>query len=158
MSETTPFWLQNATAEQPRFIGAPSTRDAIAIQRKADRIGGRGYVVDFAGDGTAEMYWDALVAEARLLQLPDLMDGEWLNSGGYYNRKKGQWFNNKGAKGISIEILRGAVLARILELGLSDEAVNRYITRKGRTVAEEEAFYRMDFAERVEALRTGAAI
>jgi hypothetical protein len=141
-----------------RFMDAPATRDAIARRRDAELIGGRGYNINFAGEGTAEMYWDALVAEARLLQMPDLMDGEWVNSGGHYDRRKGEWVNREGAAGIPISVMRDVVLGRIIELDLSKEVVDRYITRKGRTVAEEEAFFRMDCAARVEALRTGAAL
>ena len=151
-------YISIESGDSGKFVNAPATRDAIARQRNANMRGGRGYTVDFAGEGTAEFYWDALIAEARLLQQPDLMDGEWLNSGGYYDRQKGQWFNTEGAKGIPVDVFRGVVLARILELGLSNEAVDRYITRKGRTVAEEEAFYRMDFEERVNALRSGEAL
>lgn len=147
----------------PRFVDASATRDAITRQKAVrnmatEVIGGRGYNVDFAGEGTAEIYWDALVAQARLLQLPDLLSGDWLNSGGHYNRQKGEWFNREGATGIPIDILRGVVLARIIELDLSKDVVDQYVTRKGRTVAEEEAFYRLPFNERMNSLRTGAAL
>jgi hypothetical protein len=154
-AKVTPFISIDADS---RFVGSPATRDAIARQRNADAIGGRGYDRDLAGEGTAELYWDALMAEARLLQLPDLFSGDWLNSGGRYDRKRGEWFNRDGAVGVPIDVLRAVVLGRIIELGLSKEAVDRYIARKGRTVTEEASFYRFDFAARVEALRTGAAL
>lgn len=144
-----------------KFLDAPATRAAIARQmaaRRGDSIGGQGYNVDFAGEGTAEMYWDALIAEARLLQVPDLMDSEWVNSGGHYDRKKGEWFNTEGATGIPIAMPRDVVLGRIIELGLSKETVDRYVTRRGRTVAEEEAFYRLPFKERMNALRSGEVL
>jgi hypothetical protein len=142
----------------PNFVDSPITRDAIARQKDADSIGGRGYTVECAGEGTAEIFWDALVAQARLLQQPDLMGGEWLNSGGHYDRQKGEWFNRDGATGIPIDVLHGVVIGRILHLGLSKETVDRYVTRKGRTVAEEQAFYRLPFKARMQALRTGAAL
>jgi hypothetical protein len=145
-----------------KFADAPATRDAIARRRDARPsdalIGGQGYSVDFAGAGTAEMYWDALVAEARLLQLPDLLGGEWVNSGGHYDRKKAEWFNTEGAVGIPIAILRDVVLGRIIELGLSKEILDKYVTRNGRTVAEEEAFLGMDVEARVKAIRGGEAL
>jgi hypothetical protein len=50
------------------------------------------------------------------------------------------------------------VLGRIVELGFSKEVVDKYVTRKGRTVAEEEAFYRLSFNERLNALRSGQAL
>jgi len=137
---------------------APATRDAIARRGDSYQIGGQGYDINFAGDGTAELYWDALMAEARLLQMPDLLSGEWVNSGGHYDRRKGEWFNTEGATGIPISMLRDVVLGRIIELGLTKESVDKYVTRKGRTVAEEEAFFRMDFAARVKAIRTGVAL
>lgn len=161
MSDTTPSWLQNATAERPRFMDATATRDAIAWQRASQdnhAIGGRGYNVNFAGEGTAELLWDALIAKARLLQSPDLLSGEWVNSGGHYDRQKGEWFNTDGATGIPIDVLRGVVLGRIIELGLAEEAVDRYITRRGRTVAEEERFFNLSFEARMQALRTGAPL
>jgi hypothetical protein len=153
----------SVSADSRRFVNAPATRDAIARRKDAQRldadvIGGRSYRVDFAGEGTAEFYWDTLVAEARLLQLPDLMDGEWINSGGHYDRQKGEWRNTEGSTGIPIDILRGVVLGRIVELGLTQETVDRYITRKGRTIAEEEAFYRLPFNGRMNALRSGEAL
>jgi hypothetical protein len=146
-----------------RFVNAPATQHAIARRRDAQRldadvIGGRNYRIDFAGEGTAEMYWDALIAEARLLQLPDLFDGEWINNGGHYDRQKGEWFNTEGATGIPISVLRDVVLARIIGLGLSKEVVDKYVTCKGRTVADEEAFYRLPFNERMNALRSGEAL
>jgi hypothetical protein len=149
------------TVEGPaesQFVDSSITRDAIARRRDADSIGGRGYNINFAGEGSAELYWDALVAEARLLQLPDLLSGEWLNSGGHYDRRKSEWFSREGATGIPIAVLDGVVLGRCIELGLSKELVDRYITRKGRTVADEEAFYRLSFEARMQALRTGAAL
>ena len=145
-------------SDNSQFLGAPATRDAIARRRDAEQIGGRGYNVDFAGDGTAELYWDALMAEARLLQLPDLLSGEWVNSGGHYDRQKGEWFNTEGATGIPISILRDVVLGRIIELRLSKKIVDRYVTRHSRTVEQEEAFYRLSFDERMNALRSGAAL
>jgi hypothetical protein len=141
-----------------KFVDAPATRDAIARRRDADMIGGRGYTVDFAGEGTAEMYWDAFIAQARLLQMPDLLSGEWVNSGDQYDRKKGQWFNTEGATGIPISILRDVVLGRIIELNLSKEAVDKYVTRRGRTVAEEERFFNLSFEARMQALRSGEAL
>ncbi len=156
-AKVIPF-VSTACADS-QFVDSPATRDALARKRQqnAELIGGRGYGVDFAGEGTAEFYWDALMAEARLLELPDLLSGEWLNSGGHYDRRKGEWFNTKGALGIPLSMLRDVVLLRIIELGLSIEVVDRYVTRRGRTVAEEEAFYRLPFEARMEALRTGAA-
>ena len=144
-----------------KFVDAPATRNAIARRRDArrsDTVGGQGYDIDFAGEGTAELYWDALIAQARLLQLPDLLSGEWVNSGGHYEKNKGEWFHTESATGISISVLRDVVLGRIIELGLSKEVVDRYVTRKGRTVAEEEAFYRLPFNERINALRSGEAL
>jgi len=163
MSDTTPSWLQNATIERPRFVDAPATRDAIARQKDAQRlntdaIGGRNYRINFAGEGTAEIYWDALVAEARLLQLPDLLSGEWVNLGGHYDRNKGEWLNTECATGIPISVLRDVVLGRIIELGLTKETVDKYVTRRGRTVAEEERFFNLPFEARMQALRTGAAL
>jgi hypothetical protein len=153
----------SVSADSHRFVNALATRDAIARRRDAQRlntdvIGGRSYRVDFAGEGTAEMHWDALIAEARLLHLPDLVSGDWVNSGGHYDREKGEWFNTKGATGIPISILRDVVLGRIIELGLTQELVDRYVVRKGRTVAEEEAFYRLPFNKRMNALQSGEAL
>src|ERR1700730_9839297 len=102
-------------AADSKFVGAPATRDAISRSNHAALIGGQGYSIDFAGVGTAELIWDALIAEARLLHLPDLLSGEWLNSGGHYDRKKGEWFNTEGAAGIPISLLRDVVLGRIVE-------------------------------------------
>jgi hypothetical protein len=153
----------SVSADTRRFVNAPATRDAIARRKDAQRldadvIGGRSYRVDLAGEGTAEMYWDALIAEARLLQLPDLFDGEWINSGGHYDRRMGEWFNTEGATGIPISVLRDVVLGRIIELNLTKETVDKYITRKGRTIAEEEAFYQLPFNARINALRSGVAL
>jgi hypothetical protein len=153
----------SVSADSHRFVDAPATRDAIARRRDAQRldaevIGGNGYRVDYAGEGTAELYMDALLAEARLLQQPDLMDGEWLNSGGHYDRKKGEWFNTEGTTGIPISVLRDVVLGRIIELGLSKETIHKYITRRGRTVAEEERFFNLSFDARMQALRSGEAL
>lgn len=120
-------------------------------------IGGRGYTIDYAGQGTAEVFWDFYIAQARLLQLPDLLSGEWINSGGHYDRQKGEWFNTKGTKGIPIGVLRDVIAGRIMELGLDGDTVFRYLTRRGRTIAEEQAFLRLDFDARMHALRTGAA-
>jgi hypothetical protein len=144
----------------PQFVDSPATRDTIARQRRwnAESIGCRGYSVDFAGEGTAEACWDALIAEARLLHLPDLFSGEWLNSGGHYDRQKGEWFSTDGATGISISVLRDVVLGRIIELGLSKEIVDRYITRHGRTIAEEERFLNLSFEAQMQALRSGEAL
>jgi hypothetical protein len=165
VSESIPEWARKLTAIEAdsRFVEAPATRDAIARRRDAQRrdanlIGGQGYATDLAGAGTAELYWDALIAQARLLQLPDLMDGEWLNSGGHYDRHKGEWFNREGPTGIPISVMRDVVLGRIIELGLTKESVDKFVTRKGRTVAEEEAFYRLPFNERMNALRSGEAL
>jgi len=145
-----------------KFADAPATRHAIARRRDAQPtdafIGGQGYNLNFAGEGTAEFYWDALVAEARLLQMPDLLSGEWVNSGGHYDRRKGEWFNTDGATGIPIAMLRDVVLGRIIELKLSKEVVDKYVCRTGRTVAEEQSFYRMDFPERIKAIREGTAL
>ena len=160
MSET-PSWARGAlstAANDSKFLDAPATRDAIARRGDSYQIGGQGYNLNFAGDGTAELYWDALLAEARLLQMPDLLSGEWVNSGGHYDRRKGEWFNTDGATGIPIAMLRDVVLGRIIELKLSKEVVDRYVTRRSRTVAEEEAFFRLQFNERMNALRTGAAL
>jgi hypothetical protein len=150
----------SVSADSHRFVNAPATHDAIALRREMQRgdaevIGGNGYRVDYAGNGTAEMYWDALMAEARLLQLPDLLSGQWINSGGHYDRNKSEWFNTEGATGVPISILHDVVLGRIIELRLSKEVVDKYVTRKGRTVAEEEAFYRLPFNGRMNALRSG---
>jgi len=156
-----PFDPYISVSADLHFVRASATRDAIALQKTArggDAIGGHGYSLDFAGKGTAELYWDALMAEARLLQLPDLLSGEWINSGGHYDRQKGEWFNTDGATGIPILVLRDVVLGRIIELGLSKEIVDRYITRRGRTVAEEERFFNLSFDARMQALRTEAAV
>jgi len=147
------------SADSKKFLDAPATREAIARQtaRRGDAIGGSGYDINFAGEGSAELYMDALLAEARLLQMPDLLSGEWVNSGGHYDRRKGEWLNTEGATGIPISILRDVVLGRIIELGLTKESVDKFVTCRGRRVAEEEAFFKMDFAARVKAIRTGAA-
>jgi hypothetical protein len=117
--------------------------------------GGDGYDVDYAGPGTSERNWDGLMSQVRLLQDPDFMSGEWINSGGHYDRKSGTWVNQSGAVGISIEVLHDVVWARMLELKLSKEVVDAYVLRRGRTFAEEKAFYRLSFEERVNALRRG---
>jgi hypothetical protein len=154
-------YISIESADSKKFVGAPVTRDAIARQkviRRASTIGGQEYNVDFAGEGTAELYWDALVAEARLLRLPDLFGGEWLNSGGHYDRQKGEWFNTEVATGVPISVLRDVVLGRIIELDLSKEVVDKYVTRRGRTDQEDAAFYRLPFSERIAALRSGEAL
>ena len=146
------------SADSKKFADAPAMHDAIARRGDAYQIGGQGYDINFAGEGSAELYMDALLAEARLLQMPDLLSGEWVNSGGHYDRRKGEWFNTEGATGIPISMLRDVVLGRIIELGLSKEIVDRYVTRRDRTVADEEAFFRMDFPARVKAIRSGEAL
>jgi hypothetical protein len=151
----------STSVDSEKFLGAPATRDAIARQntaQPADAIGGRGYSVDFAGEGTSEAQWDFLISMARLLQTPDLFSGDWVNSGGHYDKNKGEWFNTEGATGIPIDVLRGVVVGRIMELGLEGETVYRYVTRRDRTVAEEERFFNLSFESRMQALRTGAAL
>jgi hypothetical protein len=120
--------------------------------------GGNGYDIDYAGPGSSEFHVDTLLSELRLMQDPDLLGGEWLNVGGHYDRRRGKWFNSgKDATGISISVIRDVVLMRVIQLGLTQEVIDKYVLRTGRSIEEEQRFYRMPFETRMEALRTGEA-
>jgi hypothetical protein len=127
-----------------RFCDSPATQSAIVSQKEKQ--------------ATHSPTWDFLITEARLLQQPDLMAGGWINSGGFFDRSKAKWFNSEGAKGVPLAILYDVVVGRCIELEIPKSVVDTYVARRGRSIAAEEAFFRLSFDARMAALRQGEAL
>jgi hypothetical protein len=143
VSETKPTWMQDATYAPVATEAKPAVAPSIGIgQPAAPKV----------------PTWDLLITEARLLQQPDLMNGGWINSGGFFDRSKAEWFNSEGAKGVPLAILYDVVVGRCIELEIRKATVDAYVTRRGRSILAEEAFFRLSFDARMAALRQGEAL
>jgi hypothetical protein len=136
--------VEAALKVDERFCDSPATQSAIVSQKEKQ--------------AAHSPTWDLLITEARLLQQPDLMNGGWINSGGFFNRSKAEWFNSEDAKGVPIAILYDVVLGRCIELKIPKATVDAYVTRRGRSIAAEEAFFILSFDARMAALRQGEAL
>src|ERR1700730_4749685 len=118
--------VEAALKVDQRFCDSPATQSAIVSQKEKQ--------------AAHSPTWDFLITEARLLEQPDLMAGGWINSGGFFDRNKAEWFNSVGAKGVPLAILHDVVVGRCIELEIPKSMVDAYVSRRGRAIAAEESF------------------
>lgn len=132
---------------------------ALQLTKDSDLIGfvrPQDYYVSYVGPESSEYDWDLLRSKALLLELPKLMRGGWINLGGEYHRRSGQWINiNRNDPWVPIGDLRRAVDTRIVELGISRARLEEYFATT-QTIAEEVYWRHLSFESRMSRLKEGA--
>jgi hypothetical protein len=156
-SKVVPFVSVEAPEPKPEKQGLVDTKAArMSNPFFADEIylHEKSYYTSYAGAGSSERHWDILLTELRLFQDADLLAGDWLNLGGFYNRQKGIWFSSAADfRGTDVDTLRAMVLGYCIKHGLTIDALDEFVTRKGRSIEDEKKFFALSLTEQMDVIR-----